>query len=158
MNIRLKPVTRDNWEEAIKMKVKESQRDFVPSAAVSLAKVYIKPDGDAIEYIPFSIYDNEQMVGFIMHAYEPDTANMYWINGFFIDKNYQGRGYGRPALAEMIGWIKTKFPQCEEIRLTVHKDNHHARNLYKNFGFSPTGEIWGEEEVYYFSVKGDIYD
>lgn len=140
------------------MKVKESQRDFVPSAAVSLAKVYIKPDGDAIEYIPFSIYDNEQMVGFIMHAYEPDTANMYWINGFFIDKNYQGRGYGRPALAEMIGWIKTKFPQCEEIRLTVHKDNHHARNLYKNFGFSPTGEIWGEEEVYYFSVKGDIYD
>ena len=158
MNIRLKPITRDNWEEAIKMKVKESQRDFVPSAAVSLAKVYIKPDGDAIEYIPFSIYDNEQMVGFIMHAYEPDTANMYWINGFFIDKNYQGRGYGRPALAEMIGWIKTKFPQCEEIRLTVHKDNHHARNLYKNFGFSPTGEIWGEEEVYYFSVKGDIYD
>jgi diamine N-acetyltransferase len=158
MSIRLKPVTRDNWEEAIKMKVKESQRDFVPSAAVSLAKVYIKPDGDAIEYIPFSIYDNEQMVGFIMHAYEPDTANMYWINGFFIDKNYQGRGYGRPALAEMIGWIKTKFPQCEEIRLTVHKDNHHARNLYKNFGFSPTGEIWGEEEVYYFSVKGDIYD
>ncbi|MBG9544317.1 GCN5 family acetyltransferase [Cytobacillus firmus] len=158
MNIRLKPVTRDNWEEAIKMKVKESQRDFVPSAAVSLAKVYIKQDGDAIEYIPFSIYDNEQMVGFIMHAYEPDTANMYWINGFFIDKNYQGRGYGRPALAEMIGWIKTKFPQCEEIRLTVHKDNHHARNLYKNFGFSPTGEIWGEEEVYYFSVKGDIYD
>lgn len=158
MNIRLKPVTRDNWEEVIKMKVKESQRDFVPSAAVSLAKVYIKPDGDAIEYIPFSIYDNEQMVGFIMHAYEPDTANMYWINGFFIDKNYQGRGYGRPALAEMIGWIKTKFPQCEEIRLTVHKDNHHARNLYKNFGFSPTGEIWGEEEVYYFSVKGDIYD
>lgn len=158
MNIRLKPVTRDNWEEAIKMKVKESQRDFVPSAAVSLAKVYIKPDGDAIEYIPFSIYDNEQIVGFIMHAYEPDTANMYWINGFFIDKNYQGRGYGRPALAEMIGWIKTKFPQCEEIRLTVHKDNHHARNLYKNFGFSPTGEIWGEEEVYYFSVKGDIYD
>lgn len=158
MNIRLKPVTRDNWEEAIKMKVKESQRDFVPSAAVSLAKVYIKPDGDAIEYIPFSIYDNEQMVGFIMHAYEPDTANMYWINGFFIDKNYQGRGYGRPALAEMIGWIKTKFPQCEEIRLTVHKDNHHARNLYKNFGFSPTGEIWGEEEVYYFSIKGDIYD
>ncbi|UOE53855.1 GNAT family N-acetyltransferase [Bacillus sp. CMF12] len=152
MNIELKPVTRDNWEEAIKMKVKESQRDFVPSAAVSLAKVYIKPDGDAVEYIPFSIYDNEKMVGFIMHAYEPNTDNMYWINGFFIDQNYQGRGYGQAALAEMISWIKTKFSHCKEIRLTVHKDNHHARKLYKNFGFSPTGEIWGEEEVYYFSV------
>ncbi|WHY60128.1 GNAT family N-acetyltransferase [Cytobacillus firmus] len=153
MTIKLKPVTRDNWEEAIQMKVIEWQRDFVPSAAVSLAKVYIKPDGNAVEYIPFSIYDNDKMVGFIMHAYEPDTVNMYWINGFFIDQKYQGRGYGRAALAVMISWIKTKFPKCEEIRLTVHKDNRHAKNLYKNFGFMPTGEIWGEEEVYYFSVK-----
>jgi diamine N-acetyltransferase len=151
MTIELRPVTRDNWEEAIQMKVKESQRDFVPSAAVSLAKVYIKPEGDAVEYIPFSIYDNDKMVGFIMHAYEPDTVNMYWINGFFIDHMYQGRGYGRAALAKMISWIKTKCPKCGEIRLTVHKDNHHARKLYKNFGFSPTGEIWGEEEVYYLS-------
>ncbi|MCM3707256.1 MULTISPECIES: GNAT family N-acetyltransferase [Cytobacillus] len=152
MNIELKPVTRDNWEEAIQMNVKESQRDFVPSAAVSLAKVYIKPDGDAVEYIPFSIYDNEKMVGFIMHAFEPDTVNMYWINGFFIDQKHQGRGYGHAALDGMISWIKTRFPICEEIRLTVHKDNQHARVLYKNFGFSPTGEIWGEEEVYYLSV------
>ncbi|KON87737.1 GCN5 family acetyltransferase [Sporosarcina globispora] len=152
MNIQLEPVTRDNWEEAIKLKVKESQRDFVPSSAVSLAKVYIKPDGDEVEYIPFSIYDNDKMVGFIMYAYEPGTVNMYWINGFFIDEKYQGMGYGRAALAEMISWIKTKFSKCEEIRLTVHKDNHYARNLYKNFSFSPSGEIWGEEEVYYFSV------
>lgn len=153
MNIQLKPITRDNWEEAINLKVKESQRHFVPSAAVSLAKVYIKPDGDQVEYIPFSIYDQDRMVGFIMHAYEAGTANMYWINGFIIDEKFQRNGYGRAALNEMINWIKNKFPICKEIRLTVHKDNHHARDLYKSFGFLPTGEVWGEEEVFHFAVK-----
>ena len=46
MNVQLKVVTRDNWEDALKLQVKEDQRKFVPAVAVSLAKVYIKPDGD----------------------------------------------------------------------------------------------------------------
>ncbi len=68
MNVQLKVVTRDNWEDALKLQVKEDQRKFVPAVAVSLAKVYIKPDGDNVEYIPFAIYDGDLMVGFVMHA------------------------------------------------------------------------------------------
>ncbi|MEH7814908.1 GNAT family N-acetyltransferase, partial [Bacillus toyonensis] len=55
MNVQLKVVTRENWEEALQLQVKEDQRKFVPAVAVSLAKVYIKPDGDNVEYIPFAI-------------------------------------------------------------------------------------------------------
>ncbi|RXC06162.1 GNAT family N-acetyltransferase, partial [Escherichia coli] len=43
MNIQLKVVTRENWEDALQLQVKENQRKFVPAVAVSLAKVYIKP-------------------------------------------------------------------------------------------------------------------
>ena len=68
MNIQLKVVTRENWEEALKLQVKENQLKFVPPVAVSLAKVYIKPDGDNVEYIPFAIYHGDLMVGFVMHA------------------------------------------------------------------------------------------
>lgn len=57
MNIQLKVVTRENWEDALQLQVKENQRKFVPAVAVSLAKVYIKPDGDNVEYIPFAIYN-----------------------------------------------------------------------------------------------------
>ncbi|MFD4707812.1 GNAT family N-acetyltransferase [Gottfriedia sp. NPDC058432] len=153
MTIHLKIVTRENWEEAIKLEVDKEQLHFVPSVAVSIAKVYIKPDGENVEYIPFAIYDDQTMVGFIMHAFEEHTTNSYWINGFLIDKRFQGQGYGKLAFAEMIKWITNKFQQCNEIRLTVHKDNKLAMNLYKQSEFNSTGNYFGEEEVWYYIVR-----
>ncbi|PJN88928.1 GNAT family N-acetyltransferase [Bacillus sp. mrc49] len=153
MKVRLKCVTRENWEEALALKVKERQRNFVPPVAVSLAKVYIKPDGDNIVYLPFAIYDGKMMIGFIMHAYDENTANMYWINGFMIDESHQGKGYGRAALSEMVHWIANRFTGCKEIRLTVFKENENARELYKRFGFLPTGDVYGEEDVWFLPLK-----
>jgi diamine N-acetyltransferase len=153
MDIQLKVVTRENWLEALQINSKTEQSKFAPSVAVSLAKVYIKPDGEQVEYIPFAVYDNDVMVGFVMHAYEENTTNMYWINGFIIDERYQGKGYGRAALNQMIRWIVNRFEQCEEIRLTVYQDNFLARSLYNSVGFLPTGEVWGEEDVLYLPVN-----
>lgn len=48
VNLQLKVVTRENWEDALKLQVSKEQNQFVPSVAVSLAKVYIKPDGDIV--------------------------------------------------------------------------------------------------------------
>jgi diamine N-acetyltransferase len=154
MVICLRPVTRENWKEALALQVKDTQRHFTPAVSVSLAKIAIKPDGDNVTYLPFAVYDDEQMVGFIMHAYEKGTSNMYWINGFLIDERYQGQGYGKAALSHLMYWITEQFSECREIRLTVHKDNSAARSLYIHSGFLPTGEIFdGEEEVLAFSVK-----
>ncbi|PLT30717.1 GNAT family N-acetyltransferase [Peribacillus deserti] len=147
MDVNLIAATRDNWLEAIALNVHHDQADFVPSAAVSLAKVHIKPDGDGVTYLPFCIYHEEHMVGFIMHAFEEDTTNMYWINGFFIDARYQRKGFGRSALLQMTAYIRSSFPQCEEIRLTVHKHNSNARRLYEQAGFQTTGEVWDDEVV-----------
>ena len=153
MNIKLNRVTRDNWEEALKLQVKEEQSKFAPTVAVSLAKVYIKPDGPNVEYLPFAIYDSEQMIGFIMHAYEEQTSDMYWINGFIVDEKHQGKGYGRAAMVEMISWIRKNFNQCDEIRLTVYQDNKTAKKLYESLGFTKTTQMFGEEEVWRLSVS-----
>ncbi|WP_369899612.1 GNAT family N-acetyltransferase [Bacillus manliponensis] len=148
MNIQLKVVTRENWEETLQLQVCEEQKKFVPAVAVSLAKVYIKPDGDHVEYIPLAIYNQDKIIGFIMHAFEKNTSDMYWINGFLIDKKYQGNGYGKAALKEMVKWITDQFSRCEEIRLTVHKENVKAKRLYKNFGFVYLGYMYSDEQVY----------
>lgn len=148
MDIRLKPVTRDNWEEALLLRVTEEQAKFVPTVAVSLAKVSIKPDGDQVEYLPFAIYDGERIVGFIMHAFEADTRDSFWINGFLIDARFQGRGYGKAAFATMLRHIQKRSPQCMEIRLTVHPANATARRLYEGFGFRDTGKLFGDEMLY----------
>ncbi|MFV0936217.1 GNAT family N-acetyltransferase [Bacillus thuringiensis] len=148
MNVQLKVVTRDNWKDALKLQVKEDQRKFVPAVAVSLAKVYIKPDGDNVEYIPFAIYDGDLMVGFVMHAVVIETSDMYWINGFIIDQSQQGNGYGKAALQESINIIKNTFKTCKEIRLTVHKDNLSAKKLYERYGFISLGQEYDGEQVY----------
>ncbi|WP_242213375.1 GNAT family N-acetyltransferase [Bacillus cereus group sp. BfR-BA-01383] len=148
MNVQLKVVTRENWEDALKLQVRENQIKFVPAVAVSLAKVYIKPDGENVEYIPFAIYDGDLIVGFIMHAFVRETSNMYWINGFIIDQKQQGNGYGKAALQEIINLIKNRFKECKEIRLTVHKDNISAKKLYECYGFQPLGQEYDGEQVY----------
>ncbi|MEJ3738190.1 MULTISPECIES: GNAT family N-acetyltransferase [Bacillus cereus group] len=148
MNIQLKVVTRENWEDALQLQVKENQRKFVPAVAVSLAKVYIKPDGDNVEYIPFAIYNGDLMVGFVMHAVVKETTDMYWINGFIIDQNQQGKGYGKAALQESIYLIKNTYKACKEIRLTVHKDNISAKKLYECYGFQSSGHDYDGEQVY----------
>ncbi|MHC2833899.1 GNAT family N-acetyltransferase [Bacillus sp. F9_6S_D1_P_5] len=153
MNVQLKIVTRENWEDALKLQVKKDQRKFVPSVAVSLAKVYIKPDGDHVEYIPFAIYDGELMVGFVMHAVIKETTDMYWINGFIIDQKQQGNGYGKAALQKSIDLIKNTYKACKEIRLTVHKDNISARKLYECYGFQSLGHDYDGEQVYRLFVN-----
>ncbi|QYR21074.1 GNAT family N-acetyltransferase [Paenibacillus sp. sptzw28] len=147
MNITLEPITRANWLDALNLKVKDGQNEFVPAVAVSLAKVHVKPDGDLVQYLPFAIYDGDTMIGFIMHAFEEHTSHSYWINGFLIDSRYQGQGYGKAAILLMIDYIKGRFSQCREIRLTVHKNNTGAYKLYANIGFTETGDIWGDEIV-----------
>lgn len=153
MKIELKPVNRDNWEIALSLKVSEDQQKFVPDVAVSLAKIYIKPDGDNVEYIPFAIYNNNEMVGFIMHAYIENSTNMFWINGFLINAKEQRKGYGEASLREMISWIMNRFIQCEEIRLTVHANNLVGRQFYEKRGFIGTGEWFGEEEVFKLKIR-----
>ena len=154
MKVQLKLVTRENWQEALKLKVKDVQNHFVPTVAVSLAKVYIKPDGDNVNYLPFAIYEEEQgMIGFVMHAYVENTDDMYWINGFIIDEKYQGKGYGRAALCKMVNWIINQYEQCKEIRLTVHKENDAARRLYKRVGFVEAGEFDEEEDLLRFIIN-----
>lgn len=148
MNVQLKVVTRENWEDALKLQVKENQTRFVPAVAVSLAKVYIKPDGDNVEYIPFAIYDGNLMVGFIMHAVIRETTDMYWINGFIIDHKQQGNGFGKAALQESIYLIKSTCKACKEIRLTVHKENLSAKKLYEHYGFQSLGLDYDGEQVY----------
>ncbi len=154
--VKLVIVTRDNWEEALQLQVAAEQQGYVPSVAVSLAKVYIKPDGEHVEYIPFAIYDSTHMVGFIMHAYEEKTTDDYWINGFLIDQKYQGKGYGKKALQEMVHWIKKRHPRCEAIRLTVYPENERAKKLYMDVGFQKMDWRLGEEDVYQLPVDGGI--
>jgi diamine N-acetyltransferase len=151
----LREVTRENWRDALRLAVYPDQQhfvaDYVPIAAIALAKAYIRPEG--LVWVPYVFYVNIDMVGFTELAYEPESLDNYWLRHFFIDYHYQGQGYGKKALQLFIQFIKDHHAQCHTLQLTVHPENHRAQDLYTRSGFRPTGIIHGGEPVYTFTLK-----
>ncbi len=145
--ITIREVTGENWRETLELSVRPEQQrfisDYAPIAAIALAKAYIRPGGMIMA--PYAIYAGAMMVGFFALAYEPDTADQYWLFHFFIDQRYQGRGYGRAAMQRLFELVKQDYPQCQTLHLTVHPENVAAQRLYIATGFQPTSsERWGE--------------
>ncbi|WCR28770.1 GNAT family N-acetyltransferase [Paenibacillus thiaminolyticus] len=141
------PVTRDNWEKAIQIKIHEEQVPFVPSIYEALTYAYIKPWDEALD--PFLIYEEEVAIGFFYISYTPNSADNYWIGGFQIDKSYQGKGYGKLALRRIIDFIRETHPLCRLISLTVEQDNKAAQRLYESIGFVNQQENNQDGEVIY---------
>lgn len=153
-NITIREVTRDNWQEALRLAVHPEQQrfvaDYTPIAAIALAKAYIRPGG--LTWIPYAFYTDTAMIGFAELAYESGSEENYWLFHFFIDSRYQGQGYGKQALQTLLRFVKEHFIECRAIQLTVHPQNEPAIHLYTAAGFLATGEErWGET-VYRLSL------
>lgn len=147
--VRLEPTTRDNWRNVLSLQVRDQQRHFVPSVAVSLAKVHIRPDGDEYTYLPFCIYNTKnELIGFVMLTFDDSLGWSYWFNGFFIDQAHQGKGYGRATIEALIDFVRQQFPHSRCLNLTICDENTSARSLYEKCGFSKTGEVYDGEVVY----------
>ena len=145
--IAIRAVTSENGRETLELAVRPEQQRFIseyaPIAAIALAKAYIRSSG--MTWTPYAIHTGAMMVGFFALACEPDTGDQYWLFHFFIDRRYQGRGYGRAALERITELVRREYPQCRALQLTVHPDNLAAQRLYAAAGFQPTGsERWGE--------------
>ncbi|MBE5844483.1 MAG: GNAT family N-acetyltransferase [Butyrivibrio sp.] len=65
-----------------------------------------------------------------------------------IDKQYQGKGYGREAIKLALIFISTKpCGEAEYCWLSYEPENKVAASLYSSFGFVETGEMDGEEVI-----------
>lgn len=86
------------------------------------------------------------MVGYVMVIYDYDIPE-YDIWHMMIDASKQGKGYGKAALEQAIAYIKTKlFGDFDKVTLTCNRDNHIAKKLYLDMGFSLTG-VEDEDEI-----------
>lgn len=153
--ITIREVTRDNWQAALELAVHPEQMRFIagyePIAAIALAKAYIRPGG--LIWLPCAFYANSTMVGFVVLAYEPGSEENYWFFHFFIDRHYQGQGYGKQALQTLLQFFTEQFVECRAISITVHQENERAIRLYTAAGFQATGEErWGES-VYRLALR-----
>lgn len=133
--IELRPITKENLEEVLNLRVAEHQESFVSSTAWSLAQAYVYRE----TAFPFAVYADETIVGFIMMGYY-EARNQYTLWKFLIDKDHQNKGYGREALKQGIRYLKDKFG-AGEIYTGVTPGNETAKHLYSSVGFKETGLI-----------------
>ncbi len=160
--IRLEKVNAKNVWDLLKLTVSDEQKSFVARNDISIIEAYttITANGHAF---PFGIYDDEKPVGFLMIGFgvddywddAPDIAGgNYFLWRLMIDKDYQGRGYGKEAVKLALEYIKT-FP-CGPAELcwtSYEPENDTARRLYHSFGFRETGGMDGEELIMALSLE-----
>ena len=159
--LKLERINSDNVFDIADLTIAEDQVDFVAPNQESIALAYgYLMEGKYVE--AFGIYDGEMPVGFVMIGHDTFDfegcpkiyKHTYHLWRFMIDKNLQGRGYGKDALKLILDYMLT-FPDGEEAFLSTScdEDNPVARKLYVSFGFEPNGEFSGPEEVLVLRVK-----
>lgn len=148
-SIYLKNVTVDNFRDCIKLKVSEDQEKFVASNVYSIAESKVETT-----MTPYAIYANETVVGFCCVEYVPENApnDKYGVLRFMIGREYQGKGYGKQAMREIIS-ILSQNEDCIEISLSYVPENLAAREFYLSLGFIDQGETNGGENVLHFFVQ-----
>jgi diamine N-acetyltransferase len=150
--IELRRITDENFNECIKLEPREEQKSFVASNISSLAEAYVALANNECIPMPFAIYDNDIMVGFIMLSYneavEENEENVYWVCRLMIDKNHQSKGYGKKAMLKALELIRT-FPygKASLVSLSYEPENLTAKSLYASLGFVETGDIQEGELV-----------
>jgi diamine N-acetyltransferase len=146
MAIQLRKINRDNLFECIGLKTSEDQQEFVATNVVSIAQAYVEPT-----WIPMAIYADDMMAGFVMYGRDAETG-FDWIIRLMIDARYQGRGYGRATMSEVLSTLK-QSPDSKGIQISYAPENHTAERLYAQLGFRPTGEIEEGEVVAQFQPE-----
>lgn len=153
-NVEFKPITKENYQDAVKLKVAEGQENFVAPNTISLLQAHYHPEYHAT---PQGIYDGETMVGFIMpvkpEAEADDTEadsettkeGEIWIMRYMIGADHQGKGYGKAGILKFIEWAKAQG-KYHTVKLSYVPTNERAKNVYASAGFVEEGvkEEWGE--------------
>ena len=154
--LRIEKINGKNVWEILKLRVSESQKEFVAANDVSIIEAYTTITANGFAF-PFGIYDGKTPVGFMMIGYDsadywedtPDIAREnYSLWRLMIDENYQKKGFGREAVALGLDFIKS-FPcgKSEYCWLSYEPENEVARQLYRSFGFVETGDMVGGEII-----------
>ncbi|WP_238188547.1 GNAT family N-acetyltransferase [Paenibacillus sp. L3-i20] len=135
MSLQLRAITADNWRAVAALQVAEKQDHFIESNSFSMAESLFEGKG-----ISVGLYDGEVLVGYAMYGWYLASEGSIWLDRFMIDQGYQGRGYAKRFIRELLDHMQAEYV-VQKINLSLHPDNERAMKLYESFGFRLTGAI-----------------
>ncbi len=129
--IRLEDVNEKNWR--IPFAVTDEQKQYVASSTMLLARAYAYRNARSRAYI---IYSDDTPIGMGSYHDEPQF-NAYIFSEFFINAQYQGKGYGEEAARTVLDAMKADGKYCKVV-LCYIQGNQAAKHLYEKLGFVET--------------------
>lgn len=121
----------------------DEQREMVADNAVSIAEAHFS------ECAWFrAIYLGETLVGFIMLHNGYDYEDGIECHGVFlwrlmVARPYQGRGIGRKAIDMVVASLSARG--IHELHTSYGEGPSSPGRFYKELGFVPTGDFYGED-------------
>lgn len=138
--VALKEITLENFDAVIALNVREDQRELVASNVESIAQTYVQPG-----CIPLAVYAEDTLVGFVMYCIDPEDGE-WWLYRFMVDARYQGNGYGRAALSQVLERVRADRTR-HRIFLGVESSGVTSQALYRSLGFQFDGRVCGKEQI-----------
>lgn len=139
--VELQEITKDTWYKCTQLEVSAKQKSYFPVPVV----YWMAECRYMSQWHELAITCEDNIIGFTVYGLDPDN-NEYWIIAFLIDKEYQGRGYGKEAVKALIALIKNRH-NPSKVYIGHRPNNEIASNLYESLGFTDTGERHGGEII-----------
>jgi RimJ/RimL family protein N-acetyltransferase len=94
---------------------------------------------------PIVILNDNTPVGFfLLHSTErvkeyTDNSKAMLLTSFSVNHANQGKGFAKNGMLLLGDFVKSEFPNCDEVILAVNHKNIPAQKLYLKVGFQDTG-------------------
>lgn len=147
VKVTLREVTADNAQAVVALRTTPAQERFVSTVEHSLHEAERHPDEH-----PWlrAIYAGEQPVGFVMVAWDfvpepPHSDGPYFLWKLLIDRDHQGKGYGRQAVEQVMDLIRADGGT--ELVTSYVEGEGNPLGFYTKLGFVPRGDLDPEGEI-----------
>ncbi len=143
-DIEVRPVTRDNLTELMRLAVAPGQQAYVASVAKSVAQASFEPNARSL-----GLYVGGEPVGYLLlwdSRYDPDEpADELCVWRILIDERFQRRGHGTAAMR----WVAAEARRLGVAQVGLsHVVGNAAGTFYSGLGFTYTGGVdEGEREM-----------
>ena len=129
----------DNETGVDSLEVAENQQSYVCNSLVMLARAWLHRK---LRPHVFNVYDGETAVGMGMYLDDPEK-NAYDFCQLFIDKRYQGKGYGKAAIGLVLDAMR-EDGKYQKVSMCYVEGNDASRKLFEQFGFVEVSHPWDE--------------
>ena len=132
----------EHWTQKVQERFYKSKVDKADDNNVFIWSVFLKPEYTNSGY--------EEVIGQVSAQENGKDITIRDV-GWYMDPNYQGKGYATEAAKAMIDYM-FKEAEINEISSSAVKENYSSCKMFEKLGFNKIGEV--EEESPYTFYDG----